>query len=326
MSVTIPEIKDLLKTGIQFGHTKARWNPKMSEFIFTSKNGIHVVDVVKTHSQLSEAVKLLTEIAKTKQIMFVGSKRQAADVVKSEAIRVGAHFMVNRWPGGMFTNFKMVKQSLAMLNGLERSFEQGVQGRTKYEVNQMKNKWLRLNRLYAGVKQMQEYPGAIVVIDPRYERVAVKEAKLAGIPVFALTDTNCDPDMVDFIIPGNDDALAAIELVVKLLADAVIEGNEGKGIVHNLTDYSTAEIAIFKAVSTDNVAEEVVVAAEDEGVEPAKAPANPARIKVSSQQLAKATGTKGILEGVKDQQNASKPKAAKTVAKKPAVKADKKAK
>lgn len=293
MSVTIPEIKDLLKTGIQFGHTKARWNPKMSEFIYTSKNGIHVIDVVKTHQQLSEAVRRLTEIAKTKPIMFVGSKRQAADVVKNEAIRVGAFFMVNRWPGGMFTNFKMVKQSLSSLNSLEKMFEQGVQGRTKYEVNQMKNKWLRLNRLYSGVKQMSEYPGAMVVVDPRYERVAVKEAKLAGIPIFALTDTNCDPDMVDFVIPGNDDALAAIELVVKLLADAVLEGNEGKGIKHNLVDYTTTEIAIFKAVSASDLEEEVVVAAdveETKAVEPQdKAPA---RIKVSSQQLAKANAGK----------------------------------
>jgi len=333
MSVTIPEIKDLLKTGIQFGHTKTRWNPKMSQFIFTSKNNIHVVDVVKTHSQLAAAVKLITEIAKTKTLMFVGSKRQAADIVKSEAIRVGAHFMVNRWPGGMFTNFKMVKQSLAKLNSLERSFEEGVQGRTKYEVNQMKNEWMRLNRLYSGVKQMNEYPGAIIVIDPRYERVAVKEANLAGIPVIALTDTNCDPDMVDLVIPGNDDALAAIELIVKLLAETTLEGNQGKGITHKLIDYTTAEIAIFKAVSKDADEVEVVVAAKGEEDKPQKVSASPARLKVSSQQLAKATGSKGILEGVKDQQNALKPKAttkktlvAVALDKKVAPQADKKAK
>lgn len=311
-TVTIPEIKDLLKTGIQFGHTSSRWNPKMSQYIYTAKNGIHVVDVVQTQKKLAEAVAFLTEVAKTKPVLFVGSKRQAADIVLREAQRAGTFFMVNRWPGGMFTNFKMVKQSISNLNGLERAFEQGVQGRTKYEVNQMKNEWARLNRLYSGVKQMQEYPGAVVVVDPRFERVAVKEAHLAGVPVIALTDTNCDPDMVDYVIPGNDDALAAIELVVTTLANAVIAGNEGKGIVHNLTDYSQMEVAIFKAV---NLNEEVEIS-EVEANEPVAAkPSAPARLKVSSQQLAKATGSKGILERVKEQQQETKKPAKKAATK-----------
>jgi small subunit ribosomal protein S2 len=315
MSIQIPEVKDILKTGLQFGHSRARWNPKMAQYIFTEKNGIHVVDVVKTRENLEAAVKFLTEVAKSQEVLFVGSKRQAADIVQAQAIRAGAHFVVNRWPGGLLTNFKMIKQSLAKLHGLEKAFEEGVQGRTKYEVMQMKSKWERLNRLYAGIKQMQNFPGAVIVIDPRFERVAVKEAKLMGIPVVALTDTNCDPEGIKYVIPGNDDALAAIETIVTTLADAVLAGNEGKGVKHNLIDYTATEVAIHRPVTT-TVEVETEEAAPVEPATQESTPASQPKLKVSSSQFAKATGNKGILERVKEGQQTTKaPKAKKADAK-----------
>lgn len=292
--VTIPAIKDILKTGMQFGHNSSRWNPKMAKYIFDNKNGIHIVDVVKTRELLANAVALLEQVAKKEEVVIVGAKRQAAGLVESEAQRVGAHFVVNRWPGGLFTNFDMVKKSLYRLRSLEKQFEEGVEGRTKYEVMQMKNEWARLNRLYGGIKSMEKLPGAMVVIDPRYERVAVKEARLVGIPVVALTDTNCDPDMVDYIIPGNDDALRSIELVITTLADAIFAGNEGKGVKHELKNYVDLDVEIRKA--DDEAHEEIAEVAEVEESEQPKI-----RVKSTSSAKGKAGSGKGILERVKEE-------------------------
>jgi small subunit ribosomal protein S2 len=272
----------------------------MVEYIHSEKNGIHIVDIVRTRQLLADAAAFLQETAKAKHVMFVGSKRQAAEIVQKEAQRVGAYFVVDRWPGGLFTNFDMAQQSLSKLRGLEKQFEEGVQDRTKYEIMQMKTEWQRLSRLYRGVKDMSELPGAIVVIDPRFERVASKEARLVGIPVVALTDTNCNPRMVDYIIPGNDDALKAIEMVITTLAEAVLIGNEGKGVKHNLREYSEVEVEIIRTEATAEEEEEVDISDEA-----------PKKIRVSAASYSKASGGKGILEQVKEEADKTKAKSRK---------------
>jgi small subunit ribosomal protein S2 len=288
----LPEIGEILKTGLQFGHNRSRWNPKMSKFIFTEKNGIHVIDVIKTRELLEVAVNALMKLAADKEIVFIANKRQAAGIVEAEAIRVGAHFVVSRWPGGLFTNFEMTRRSLQRLTDLESMFENGVEGRTKYEVQQLKNEWGRLNRLYRGVKQMTKLPAAMVIVDPVFERVAIKEAKLLGVPVFALTDTNCNPDVVDYLIPGNDDALRSIEMVVTLLAEAVLTGNGGKGIKHSLKDYSNYNVDLVKQ---NAVKEEEIVEIPQQHVEEQQ------RVRLPATKAKPQSAGKGILEKVKEQ-------------------------
>lgn len=292
-NLKIPSIKEILKTGLQFGHNSSRWNPKMRKYIFSQKNGIHVVDVVKTRQLLEEAVNYLKGAAVENHVLFVATKRQASTIVEEQAKRVGAYYIVDRWPGGLFTNFRMVQQSFKKLKNLEKAFEQGVEDRTKYEITQMKAEWERLNRLYRGVKEMEKLPAAIVVIDPNYERVAVREANLVGIPIVALVDTNSDPDVVDYIIPGNDDAIRSIEMITNVLADAVATGNGGKGVKHNLTDYSKADVEI-KQRDIDNKEEDVIVAVDEASVRQPK-------VRVSAAQQKKALGdSKGILERAKE--------------------------
>lgn len=285
-NVVIPELKDILRSGLQFGHNTSKWEPKMSQFIYTSKNGIHVVDVVQTRQLLQTAAEAAQKLASQGEVLFVASKRQAAEIVKSEAIRVGGHFIVSRWPGGLFTNFQTISRSIKRLNELERLFNEGVEGRTKYEVSRMKSEWQRLTRLYAGVKNMSALPKLMIVIDPRFEKVAVREAKKSLVPVIALVDTNTDPDMIDYVIPGNDDALGSISLVVKVLADAVGAGNGGNGVKHSLSDYSSVEVEIRKTVEP---VESEAEAAPEAPVEDEKPKA---RIKLSSAKQAAAAEPK----------------------------------
>lgn len=240
------EIKDLLKAGSQFGHETKRWNPKMAKYIYGAKNDIHIIDISQTQSLLSQASAELEKLAATGNVMFIGTKRQAVEIVRKYAIESGSYFMVNRWVGGFFTNFRQVKRSLQRLCELEKMFEAGIEGRTKYEISRMKVEWQRLNRLYSGVKTMDKWPVAVIVVDPRYERAAVLECRRAGIPVFALADTNCDPSIVDYIVPANDDALGSIELVMGVFTEAIKSGNNGKGIQHELKDYSPLEVKIIK--------------------------------------------------------------------------------
>lgn len=223
----------------------------MAKYIWGQKNGIHVVDISHTQTALQQAVDFLTKVAAEGEIIFVGTKRQAATIILEQANRAGAHYIIDRWPGGMLTNFKMSQRSLRRLNELEKAFEEGVEGRTKYEVSRMKVEWQRLNRLYGGVKKLTAKPAAVVVVDPRYEKVAVRECRRMHIPVVALTDTNCDPAMVDYCIPGNDDAIKAITLVVETLASAVLEGNKGNGVKHEVKDYSAVEVKVLKASELD---------------------------------------------------------------------------
>lgn len=301
MSVTIPEVKDMLKTGLQFGHNVSRWNPRMSNYLFGSKNDVHIIDVVQTRELLQQAVNFAQEIAKSGEVMFVGTKKQSSGIMREQAIRAGGHFVIQRWPGGLFTNFGEIKKSINKLNKLENQFEEGIEGRTKYEVMQMKAEWERMSRLYEGVKKMDDLPKAVIIADPRYERVAVREAKLMGIPVIALADSNCDPADADYLIPGNDDALNAIELVISTLADAVLEGNQGKGVKHHLKDYTQVKVDILKAQDQEDV--------EREAVEDAAEASEP-KVKIKASQQEKISGSqkqkqqkneKGILEKKKAQ-------------------------
>lgn len=288
------DIRELLKSGAQFGHEKKRWNPKMKEYIFGLKNNIHIIDLEKTIGLIQEAGKFLTEASSRGPILFVGTKRQAREIVKKYAIESGSYFITYRWLGGLLSNFKMIKKSLQKLNDLENEFENGVVNRTKFEVNQMKKDWERMNRIYGGIKTMDKYPVAIVVVDCNFEKGAVLEAKAAGIPVVSIVDTNSDPSDVDYVIPANDDAMKSITLIISYLSEAIRKGNKGIGVKHMLKDYSEYQIQIIKkaesVVVEKSVNEQQTVTVTNAVNKVEKAP-----------QARKQSGPKkGILEKVKE--------------------------
>jgi len=300
-AIVIPEIKEILTTGLQFGHSTSRWNPRMAKYIFGNKNGIHIIDIVQSRQLILDAANFLTDAASKGDVVFVGTKRQAADIVRNEAMRAGAHFITGRWAGGIFTNYDMVRKSLMRLRDLERMFEEGVEGRTKYEVSLMKTEWQRLNRIYGGIKGMEKLPTAVVVIDPHYEKVAVREARKVHIPVVALADTNSDPRMIDYIIPGNDDALGSIEFVMKTMANAVAAGNEGKGVQHIIKDYGVVEVKIIKSAESEAEDQEAIATLET------KAEAKPAAMQSKPTKKGKSVGSgMGMLEAARERASAAK--------------------
>ena len=228
--MSVISIKQLLEAGVHFGHHTRRWNPKMAEYIFTERNGIYIIDLQKTVKKFEEAYMFVRDIAaENGTILFVGTKKQAADAIKEEAERCGMYFVNVRWLGGMMTNFKTIKRSINRLTNLEKMAEDGTFDLlTKKEVAGLQKERMDLERNLGGIKNMTELPSAIFIVDPRKEKNAVAEAKKLGIPVIAIVDTNCDPDDADYIIPGNDDAIRAIKLISSFLADAVIEGKQGE--------------------------------------------------------------------------------------------------
>lgn len=228
LNLEMPTVIDLLEAGVHFGHEAKRWNPKMLEYIYTKRGDIHIIDLAKTLSHLEVALSFLKRAAQRGDVVFVGTKRQACDVVKDAALESGAHYVINRWAGGLLTNYSVVRKSLKKYKKLEKDLLIGVENRTKQEIAWMKKDYDRYFRLYEGVKHLSEKPTAVVVIDAKREKIAVREARSAGIPVVALVDTNVDPDKIDYLIPGNDDAISSIELIMKLIAKAVLEGNEGR--------------------------------------------------------------------------------------------------
>lgn len=296
-SVAIPDAKELLKAGAQFGHETKRWNPKMKKFIYGEKNNIHIIDVEQTISKLDEAAQFLKDAASRGNVLFVATKRQASDIVKEEAIRAGSYFINVRWAGGLLTNFKMIKESLNKLNSLETMFEEGVQGRTKYEVSRMKKEWQKLDRLYSGIKSLSTKPTAVVVLDTNYEHAAVRECRKIGIPLVGVVDTNSDPESVNYPIPANDDAINSIKLILKVLADAVLEGNKGHGVKHNLKDYSKVEVKITKTQEEEKEEAEAIESEETETKTVIEAPKTARK---------SSTKTKGILEKVKEEAEKSK--------------------
>ena len=228
--MSIISIKQLLEAGVHFGHHTRRWNPKMSEYIFTERNGIYIIDLQKTVGKVDEAYMFVRELAANGgKILFVGTKKQAADAVKEEAERCGMYYVNVRWLGGMLTNYKTIKNSIKRLESLEAMKENGTFALLpKKEVAVLEKEMSDLNKNLGGIKEMPGLPDAIFIVDPKKEHNAVLEAKKLGIPVVAIVDTNCDPDDADYIIPGNDDAIRAIKLISSVLADAVIEGNQGE--------------------------------------------------------------------------------------------------
>ena len=222
-------MKQMLEAGVHFGHQTRRWNPKMAKYIFTERNGIYIIDLQKTLRKVEEAYYFVRDIAtEGGEVLFVGTKKQAADAIKSEAERIGMYYVNARWLGGMLTNFKTIRKRIDRLFQLNKMEEDGTFDLLpKKEVIKLKLEREKLEKYLGGIKEMKKLPSVMFVVDPRKERNAILEAKRLGIPVVAIVDTNCDPDEVDYVIPGNDDAIKAVKLIVETIANAVIEGREG---------------------------------------------------------------------------------------------------
>lgn len=228
--MSVISMKQLLEAGVHFGHQTRRWNPKMGEYIYTERNGIYIINLQKTVKKIVEAYDFIKEIAESgESILFVGTKKQAQDSIKEEAERVGMYYVNARWLGGMLTNFKTIQKRIERLNQLKKMEEDGTFDLlTKKEATKLKLEIEKLEKYLGGIKDMKKLPGALFVVDPRKEKIAVAEAHKLGIPVVAIVDTNCDPDEVDYVIPGNDDAIRAVKLIASTMANAIIEGNQGE--------------------------------------------------------------------------------------------------
>ncbi|MCK9479046.1 MAG: 30S ribosomal protein S2 [Firmicutes bacterium] len=227
--MSIISMKQLLEAGVHFGHQTRRWNPKMAEYIFTERNGIYIIDLQKTAKKIEEAYAFIRELSETGQsVLFVGTKKQAQEAIAEEAKRSEMFYVNNRWLGGMLTNFKTIRKSIDRLYQLEKMESDGTFDLLpKKEVLKLRKEMDRLLKNFGGIKEMKKMPGAVFVVDPRKERIAIAEAKNLKIPVVAIVDTNCDPEEVDYVIPGNDDAIRAVKLIVETMANAVMEGKQG---------------------------------------------------------------------------------------------------
>ncbi|WP_315076992.1 30S ribosomal protein S2 [uncultured Clostridium sp.] len=229
--MSVISMKQLLEAGVHFGHQTRRWNPKMAPYIFTERNGIYIIDLQKTVRKAEEAYNFIKEVStEGKDILFVGTKKQAQDAIKDEAIRSSMHFVNNRWLGGMLTNFSTIKKRIRRLSEIEKMQEDGTfEVLPKKEVIKLKGELEKLEKNLGGIKNLDcDNIGAMFVVDPRKEKNAISEAKILGIPVVAIVDTNCDPEEVDYVIPGNDDAIRAVKLITAKMADAIMEGRQGE--------------------------------------------------------------------------------------------------
>ncbi len=228
--MAVVAMKQLLEAGVHFGHQTRRWNPKMAEYIYTERNGIYIIDLQKTVKKLEEAYNFVRDTAlEGGQILFVGTKKQAADSIKSEAERAGQFYINARWLGGMLTNFKTIRKRIERLNQLDKMAEDGTFDLLpKKEVIKLELEAEKLKKYLGGIREMYKIPAAIFIVDPKKERNAVSEARKLGVPIIAIVDTNCDPDEIDYPIPGNDDAIRAVKLIAETLANAVIEARQGE--------------------------------------------------------------------------------------------------
>ncbi|MBO6293266.1 MAG: 30S ribosomal protein S2 [Selenomonas sp.] len=227
--MSVISMKQLLEAGVHFGHQTRRWNPKMARYIFTERNGIYIVDLQKTVKKIDEAYAFLRSVAEEgKSVLFVGTKKQAQEAIREESERAGQFYVNERWLGGMMTNFQTIQKRVARLKELEAMEEDGTfEVLTKKEVQVLRHEMNKLETYLSGIKEMNKLPGALFVVDPRKERIAVAEARKLNIPIVAIVDTNCDPDEIDYVIPGNDDAIRAVRLLTAKMADAVLEGRQG---------------------------------------------------------------------------------------------------
>jgi len=239
--MSVISMKQLLEAGVHFGHQTRRWNPKMAEYIYTERNGIYIIDLQKSVGKVDEAYKAISDVvADGGTVLFVGTKKQAQDAIKAEAERCGMFYINERWLGGMLTNFKTIQSRIARLKAIETMQEDGTfEVLPKKEVIELKKELGKLEKNLGGIKNMKRVPDAIFVVDPKKERICIQEAHTLGIPLVGIADTNCDPEELDFVIPGNDDAIRAVKLIVSKMADAVIEANQGSQMTEE-----AAEVAV----------------------------------------------------------------------------------
>lgn len=242
--MSVISMKQLLEAGVHFGHQTRRWNPKMAEYIYTERNGIYIIDLQKSVGKVDEAYKAIADIvADGGTILFVGTKKQAQDAIKSEAERCGMYFVNERWLGGMLTNFKTVQKRIERLKEIITMQEDGTfDVLPKKEVIELKKELEKLEKNLGGIKDMKRVPDAIFVVDPKKERICIQEAHTLGIPLIGIADTNCDPEELDYVIPGNDDAIRAVKLIVSKMADAVIEANQGSQVTEEVVAEEEAAV------------------------------------------------------------------------------------
>ncbi len=257
--MTIVSMNYLLEAGVHFGHQKRRWNPKMKEFIYTTRDDIYIIDLQKTVKKLEEAYEAMKEIAQNGgTVLFVGTKKQAQEAAEESATRTNMYFVNERWLGGTLTNFKTIRSRIRRMEEIEKMEQDGIfEMLPKKEVIQIKKEYEKLNKNLRGIREMKKMPQALVIVDPRKEEIAIKEARILGIPVFGIVDTNCDPDMVDYVIPGNDDAVRAVKLLIGVLTNAIAEvnGNEVIDFVSE-EDKAKAEKKAQKKEAKEEVKEE----------------------------------------------------------------------
>ena len=241
--MSVLSMKQLLEAGVHFGHQTRRWNPKMAPYIYTERNGIHIIDLQKSVGKVDEAYNAIAQIAKDGgTILFVGTKKQAQDAIKEEAERCGMFYVNERWLGGMLTNFKTIQSRIKRLQKIEEMSQDGTfDVLPKKEVIEIKKEWDKLEKNLGGIKNMKRIPDCIFIVDPKKEKICVQEAHTLGITLVGIADTNCDPEELDVVIPGNDDAIRAVKLIVAKMADAVIEANQGEAAQADAEEAETAE-------------------------------------------------------------------------------------
>ena len=259
--MAVVAMKQLLEAGVHFGHQTKRWDPKMAEYIYQARNGIHIIDLQKTSKKIDEAYKFIKDVAEEgKDILFVGTKKQAQECIKEAALKSNMFYVDQRWLGGMLTNFKTIRKRIERLNKLEEMEQDGTfDVLPKKEVAALKNEMEKLEKNLGGIKEMKKMPGAMFVVDPKNERIAILEAKKLNIPIVGLVDTNCNPEDVDYPIPGNDDAIRAVKLITDVMANAIMEGRQGETLEDEsemVQEVATEEPAsIEEVVATEEVAE-----------------------------------------------------------------------
>ncbi|MDD4121481.1 MAG: 30S ribosomal protein S2 [Eubacteriales bacterium] len=249
--MAVISMKQLLEAGVHFGHQTRRWNPKMAPYIFTKRNGIYIIDLQKTVRKIDEAYAFMKEVAVTgKPVLFVGTKKQAQAAISDEAKRCGMYFVNERWLGGMLTNYKTIASRIKRLNDIKAMETDGTfDALTKKEVFKLKAELEKLEKFLGGIKDMKGMPAAIFVVDPKKERIAIKEARILGIPIVGIVDTNCDPDDVDYIIPANHDAIRAVKLITGRMADAIIEANQGESFAEAEETAAVEDEAVQEAAA-----------------------------------------------------------------------------
>ena len=265
--MTVISMNYLLEAGVQFGHQKRRWNPKMKEYIFTTRDDIYIIDLQKTVKKMEEAYEAMKEIAQNGgKFLFVGTKKQAQEAAEESAVRTNMYFVNERWLGGTLTNFKTIRSRIRRMEEIETMEKDGTfEALPKKEVIKIKKEYDKLVKNLRGIREMKRMPQAMIIVDPRKEEIAIKEARILGIPVFGIVDTNCDPDMVDYVIPGNDDAVRSVKLIIGALTNAIAEVNGNEVIDYISEEDKNKETK--KANKKEEVKAEEVVEAKEETVE-----------------------------------------------------------